>query len=121
MADSTLRVKVAPEIDEEALRDAMLKLIAGHAVIRPGETLVIRCGGWTPDQADCYQEYLDHQDLPFRVLVVIGDGLAVAGPQPRVTVDVSAVEDAAGAVENLGRPLAEQARTRGATVSGLLA
>lgn len=76
MAESTIRFQV--DLDEEALRDRIIEVIAGHAVVKPGETLVIRLKDWTPDQVGYYQEFLDAQGLPFRVLAVIGDELAVA-------------------------------------------
>ena len=80
MADATLNVRVVPEIDEEALLDAVVKVISGTTVVKPGETLVIRSRDWTVDQAAQYQGYLTafYDGLPFRVLVVIGDELAVA-------------------------------------------
>lgn len=76
----TVTVKVVPEIDEEALRNAVIDAIAGHAVVKPGETLVIRARDMSPGQASYYQGYLDarHHDLPFRTLVVTGDEMAVA-------------------------------------------
>ena len=77
MADSTVTVKVVPEIDEEALLAAVLEVISGHAIVKPGETLVIRVKDWRPEQVEFYQEYLDHRGLPFGALVVIGDELAV--------------------------------------------
>ena len=86
MADSTpLVVKVIPEIDEEALLAAVLDVISGHAIVKPGETLVIRVKDWRPEQVEFYQEYLDQRGLPFGVLVVIGDELAVAETGPIVT------------------------------------
>jgi len=99
MADAAMHVKLVPEIDEEALRDRIIEVIAGHAVVKPGETLVIRVTDWTPGQADCYQQVLDAQGLPFRVLVVIGEGLAVAKP-----------EDDEAFSERVIRVLADQAR-----------
>lgn len=52
-------------------------------VVKPGETLVIRAPGtWTPDQVEMYQEYVNSFGLPFRVLVVLGDELAIAEPVP---------------------------------------
>jgi hypothetical protein len=55
-------------------------------IVKPGETLVIRVDpGWTPQQAEYYQEYVDvftaHLEDPFRVLVVIGEELAVVRPE----------------------------------------
>jgi hypothetical protein len=83
-----VRVKVVPEIDEEALRDRILEVINGHAVVKPGETLVIRLKDWSPDQAEYYQEDLDRRGLPFGPLVVIGDELAVAKPEPGSAADL---------------------------------
>lgn len=61
------------EVVEAALRECV-------TAVKPGETLVIRCRDWTPGQVDQYQEYIDEawRDLPFRVVAVIGDELAVA-------------------------------------------
>lgn len=115
MPDSTVRVKMVPEIDEEALLAAVLKVIEGHAVVRPGETLIIRGGHWKPEQADCYQEYLDHQDLPFRALVVIGDELAVARPEPETRVSVNFDGDAE-ALGGVMRSLQGHLPTSGITV-----
>ena len=77
----TVTLKVIPEIDEEALRDRLLEVIAGHAVVKPGETLVIRLKDWDVGQVEYYQEYLDGKGLPFRVLAVVGDELAVAAAE----------------------------------------
>lgn len=71
-------VKVVPEIDSEALRDAVIEAISGHAVVKAGETLVVQCRNWGPEQVQAYQAHMDSRDLPFPVLVVIGDELAVA-------------------------------------------
>ena len=109
MADSTVRVKMVPEIDEEALLAAVLKVIEGHAVVRPGETLVIRLRDWNADQAERYQEYLGYQDLPFRVLVVLGDELAVARPDAETTVSVPVSGDLQAAMA-LGHAFAQQSR-----------
>jgi len=109
MADSTVRVKMVPEIDEEALLAAVLKVIERHAVVRPGETLVIRLRDWNADQAEQYQEYLGYQDLPFRVLVVIGDELAVAKPEPETAVGVHINGDLRAAMA-LGHAVAQQSR-----------
>jgi hypothetical protein len=71
------------EVVEAAFRECV-------TVVKPGETLVIRCRDWTPGQAGQYQEYIDAdwRDLPFRVLVVIGDELGVACPEPGDPVPV---------------------------------
>lgn len=81
MAETELRVKVIPEIDKAALREAVLEVITSVTVVKPGETLVIRLKDWNPDQVEYYQEDLDRRGLPFRVLAVIGDELAVAAAQ----------------------------------------
>ena len=52
-------------------------------VIRPGETLLLRCGrDWTPGQAREVQEWMDRaiewRDLGFKALVVPGEELGVA-------------------------------------------
>lgn len=82
MADSTVTVKVVPEIDEEALRDRLLEVIAGYAVVKPGETLVIRVRDLSTAAVGIYQRQLDRHladaGLPFKVLAVTGDELAVA-------------------------------------------
>lgn len=86
-AETTLNLKLNPEIDKEALleqwREALLS--ASAVIIRPGETLVIRLKDWSADQVEYYQEDLDRRGLPFRVLAVIGDELAVATPEPTAT------------------------------------
>jgi hypothetical protein len=56
-------------------------------VVSPGETLVIRVPeSWAPQQVEYYQEYADAATesgrIPFRVLVVIGEELGVARPEP---------------------------------------
>ena len=67
------------EVVEAAVRECV-------AVVKPGETLVIRCRDWTPEQAEQCMEYFGYMaeagEIPFRPLVVIGDELAVvpAGP-----------------------------------------
>ena len=71
-------VKVVPEIDQLSLRDAVLEVITGMTVVKPGDTLVIRVKDWNAQQLHYYQQDLDARDLTFRVLVVIGDELAVA-------------------------------------------
>lgn len=67
-----------PEITPDLIR-AMLR---GHlAVVKPGETLILRTTDLTPNQMREYQDafrWLD--DLPFKVLVVHADELGVAEP-----------------------------------------
>ena len=110
--DTEVRVKFVPEIDEAALLEAVLKVISGHAVVKPGETLVIRIRDWNADQVDCYQEYLDarHQagEIPFRPLVVIGDELAIVQPEPDLAVVRAEPPD--DALSGLAQVLAEQNR-----------
>jgi len=56
-------------------------------VVKPGETLIVRVPvTWNPEQVSNYQknfnDWAGWLDLPFRVIVVIGDGLGIAEPQP---------------------------------------
>jgi hypothetical protein len=85
MTDSTVDVKLNPRIDEEALLAAVLKIISGHAVVKPGETLVVRVKDWPADAGEDYQEHFDARhragEVPFRVVVVMGDELAVSAEQ----------------------------------------
>jgi hypothetical protein len=115
---------VKVDLDEEALRDRIIEVIAGHAIVKPGETLVIRSSTWTPDQADQYQEYLDARhgcgEIPFRVLVVLGDGLAVAKPETETVVTVHATGIAKDAAARVERGLAKAARTRGTNIKTIL-
>jgi hypothetical protein len=74
---------------------------------------------WNAEQVEHYQEYLDHQGLPFRVLVLIGDELAVAEQGPRVRLDVTGDPGEAGG--RVVRSAARQAADRGTTVRQLLA
>jgi hypothetical protein len=70
-----------PVIDREALLEAVLKVISGVTLVKPGETLIIRVpADWNPQQVSQYQEYLDYQGqrLGFTVLAVTGDELAIA-------------------------------------------
>jgi hypothetical protein len=76
--DQTVRVKLVPDIDEDALRQQILDVINGHVIVKPGETLVIRMKDWSADQVEYYQRYLNAQGLPFKVLAVSCDELAVA-------------------------------------------
>lgn len=73
-------MKLAPVIDEEALLNAVVKVISGVAVVKPGDVLAIRVSDWTPDQVQEYQDYLDHRaaagEIPFKAVVVPGDELA---------------------------------------------
>jgi hypothetical protein len=82
------------EVVEAAVRECV-------TVVKPGETLVIRCRDWTPDQAEQWQEYIDAawRDLPFRVVVVIGDELGVASPESDDAL-AKRVEKALGVVLN---------------------
>ena len=121
MAGSTLTVKIVPEIDQEALLAAVLEVISGHAVVKPGQTLVIRVKDWNPEQVEYYQEVLDQRGLPFGVLVVIGDELAVAEQEPRGRLDMNVTGSPAGAVERAGLSLRRQAADQGTTVRQMLA
>lgn len=64
-----------PEHVRKTLGDAAL-------IIKPGETLIIRTETLNARQMDEYQAALDYlakvRQLPFKVLVVHGDDLAVA-------------------------------------------
>ncbi len=70
-------------LTREAVEAAVRECVT---VVRPGETLVIRCRDWTVDQADQCMEYFgalaDAGVIPFRPLVVVGDELAVASAEP---------------------------------------
>ena len=71
---------LARQYDAENLR-AFLK--ANATVVAPGETLVIRAPDLTPNQIREVMEWLNYADedgpyLPFRTVVVPGDGFAVA-------------------------------------------
>jgi hypothetical protein len=73
----------APVLTPEAARALLRECVT---VVQPGETLVIRAPvTWSPQQAELYQEHADAATeagrIPFRVLVVIGDELAVAKPE----------------------------------------
>jgi hypothetical protein len=63
-----------PEHIRKALGDAV-------TIVKPGETLIIRTKSLTPQQMREYQHALDdfaeYRQLPFQVLVVHGDDLAV--------------------------------------------
>jgi hypothetical protein len=72
----TAETALTPEVARALLRECV-------TIVRPGETLVVRVPpSWSPQQAEWYQEHADIATadgrIPFRVLVVIGDGLAVA-------------------------------------------
>lgn len=73
----------APVLTTEAATALLRECVT---VVKPGETLVIRSRDWTPHQAEMYQEFLDARHaaggLPFRVVVVIGDEVAVTPPEP---------------------------------------
>ena len=54
-------------------------------VVKPGETLIVRVPvTWVPDQVSNYQKNFSDWarllDLPFKVIVVIGEELGVAEP-----------------------------------------
>ena len=62
--------------------DLIRAMLRGHlAVVKPGETLLLRTTDLTPNQMREYQDafrWLD--DLPFKVLVVHADEMGVAEP-----------------------------------------
>lgn len=78
------------EVVEAAVRECV-------TVVKPGETLVIRCRDWTPDQAEQCTEYFRYMaeagEIPFRPLVVIGDELAVVRPEPDNSPDNQATPE----------------------------
>lgn len=74
----------APVLTPETARALLRECVT---VVQPGETLVIRAPGtWTPRHVEEYQDHADAATasgrIPFRVLVVIGDELAVIQPEP---------------------------------------
>jgi hypothetical protein len=69
-----------PPLTEEQVR---FLLAACVTVVKPGETLILRCGReWTPNQMREIQEMIDHvaewRGLGFTVLVVPADELGIA-------------------------------------------
>jgi hypothetical protein len=75
----TVRPHVPPFTKDE-VRELLRECVT---VVKPGETLVIRCGlDWTPGQIreiqDMYDEVTRYRELGFTVLVVPGDELGVA-------------------------------------------
>lgn len=94
------------EVIEAALRECV-------TVVKPGETLVIRCRDWTPGQVEQYQEYIDAEwrELPFRVLMVIGDELGIVRPEP--DADLSQAESVSAAdVASAARATGGRIRSR---------
>lgn len=74
----------APVLTPETARALLRECVT---VVKPGETLVIRAPDtWTVQQVELYQEYADAATgagrIPFGVLVVIGQELAVVQPEP---------------------------------------
>jgi hypothetical protein len=68
-------------LTEDEVRQMLSECVT---VVRPGETLLLRCGrDWTPDQAREVQEWMDRaiewRDLGFKALVVPADELGVVG------------------------------------------
>jgi hypothetical protein len=79
-------IKVIPDIDVDGFREQVIDLLLSHAVAGPGDTLVMRVKDWTEQQVDGYQQHLDRlaadRGLPFKVLAVMGDDMAVVKQQP---------------------------------------
>ncbi|HZR50103.1 MAG TPA: hypothetical protein VFB06_11345 [Streptosporangiaceae bacterium] len=66
---------LTPETARALLRECV-------TVVKPGETLVIRCPDWWgPQQVYEYQRYLNEMTEGFRALAVVGEELAVAASQ----------------------------------------
>lgn len=77
----------APVLTPETARALLRECVT---VVSPGETLIIRVPeGWTPQQAEYYQEYASAV-APFPVLVVLGAGLGVVRPDDGITSDCQA-------------------------------
>jgi hypothetical protein len=73
-------VPLSPDEIRQILRECV-------TVVKPGETLAVRLPSeWPPQQVRDYSETLRAQerwlDVPFRVLVVVGDEMAVAEAGP---------------------------------------
>ena len=71
---------LTPEVARALLRECV-------TVVQPGETLVVRTHDWwTPDMANEYQRCVDEDTesgrIPFKVVIVLGDELAIAKPEP---------------------------------------
>lgn len=74
-------VKLIPELDVDGFREQVIDLLLSYAVVGPGDTLVMRVRDWSPEQVELYQGHLDRlaadRGLPFRVLAVMADDMAV--------------------------------------------
>jgi 2,4-dienoyl-CoA reductase-like NADH-dependent reductase (Old Yellow Enzyme family) len=86
MAESDEEARLTPEAARALLRECV-------TVVRPGETLVVRAPDWwTPEQVAEYQRYANAATAdggsPFKVLVVLGQELAVVQPEPKVELVV---------------------------------
>jgi hypothetical protein len=69
-------------LSEDQVRQLLRECVT---VVKPGETLILRCGReWTPQQMREIQDSVDamaeFRDLRFKVLVVPADELGVAEP-----------------------------------------
>lgn len=69
------------QLDRETLTTLIRECVT---VVKPGETLIVRVpNDWTPDQAMSYQEYAARVAADYapglRIIVLIGDELAIAG------------------------------------------
>ncbi len=74
---------MAPELSPDEIRQLLRECVT---VVKPGETLILRCPeGWTPDQAGEMQEYaawwLAENAPEVKVLVVPHLDMAVVQPE----------------------------------------
>jgi hypothetical protein len=74
----------APPLTPEQIRCLLRECVT---VVKPGETLIVRVPvTWNPEQVSNYQKNFNDWarwlELPFRVIVVIGDELGIAETEP---------------------------------------
>ena len=66
-------------LTEDEVRQLLRECVT---VVKPGEALVVRMAGLTPDQhrewQDAVRAWREHGDLPFPVFIFIGDELGTA-------------------------------------------
>ena len=72
--------QVTDELRPDQVRQLLRECVT---VVKPGETLIVRVPvTWTPEQVGNYQQNFNdwarYLELPFGVIVVIGDELGVA-------------------------------------------
>ena len=76
-----------PPLSPDEVRQLLRECVT---VVKPGETLVIRGRNWTPRQVHEIQQAMNvmHEDgaIPFKVLAVFGDELAIAEDAERLEV-----------------------------------